>query len=152
MFKILSGKFTRYAAVAFSLSRFCELRPPEMFCRHRHFVKGVMSFVQESNNGGKLEGTINFSLKNTSPYLVDIFLLYWLNSSVMLSYCFLSKDTRVFSSFGSLMVSAFKNWRSVANSFSVSRRVFSWFQLFGSIAFIHWRMIQFDILHAFTPK
>ena len=29
------------------LSRFCELRPPEMFRRRRHFVNGGVSFVQE---------------------------------------------------------------------------------------------------------
>ena len=54
-------------------------------------------------------GTMIFSSKNTSPYLVDSFRLYWLYSSGMLSYCFLSKQTRVFSNFGSFVVSVFNN-------------------------------------------
>ena len=81
-------------------------------------------------------GTIIFSSKNTNPYLVDNFRLYWLYSSGILSYCFLSKQTRVFSNFGSFVVSVINNWRSVANSFSVSLTVFSWCQSFGSSACI----------------
>ena len=65
----------------------------------------------------KLVGTIIFSSKNTSPYLVDSFRLYWLYSSGMLSYCFLSRQTRVSNIFGSFVVSVIDNWRSVANYF-----------------------------------
>ena len=46
----------------------------------------------------RLDGTIIFSSKNTSPYLVDTFCSYWLYSSGMLSYGFLSKHSRVFRS------------------------------------------------------
>ena len=84
----------------------------------------------------RLAGTITFSSNKTSPYLVDKFRLYWLYSSAKLSYCFLSKHTRVFSSFGSLVVFVISSSRSVASCFSVSLTVFSWSQLCCSIACI----------------
>ena len=84
----------------------------------------------------RFAGTIIFSSENTNPYLVDNFRLYWLYSSGMLSYCFLSKHTGVFNTLGSFVVSVINNWRSVANYFSVSLTVFPWSQLFGSIACI----------------
>ena len=71
----------------------------------RLFMAGCPLCRSVSTVVRRLAGTIIFFPKNTSPYLVDTFRLYWLYSLGMLSYCFLSKYTRVVNSFGSLVLS-----------------------------------------------
>ena len=75
-------------------------------------------------------GTMILSSMKTRPNRLDSFLLCNWYSSGIISCCCLSRHTRVFSKFGSFVVSFMSSCRSVEKFFSVSRTACSRFQSF----------------------
>ena len=79
-------------------------------------------------------GTMILSSMKTKPNLLESFLLCVWYSSGINSCCCRSRQTRVFSRVGSLVVSVINSCKSVEKFFSVSRTACSRSQLFSSCA------------------
>ena len=97
-------------------------------------------------------GTMILSSMNTRPNRLDSFLLCIWYSSGIISCCCLSRHTRVFSKFGSFVVSFKSSCRSLEKFFSVSRTACSRFQSFFSSAAIRGACPSLRIGHSLPRR